>query len=271
MKLLDRLQRRFGRFAAPHLTEGLIALQVLTYVLCQTKPSLLENIALVPSRVLQGEVWRLFTFLCEPPVSNPLFAFFFWYLFYLMGTVLESTWGTFRYNVFLLVGWLATVAASFVQPDAAAGPTFLQGSVFLAFAYLYPDFQLLLFFLLPVKVKWLALLQWIFYFLTIAFGTLTGQLMATASVCNFFLFFGHDIWLRIKSGRRRMAAQAKAIRQADTPRHTCRICGVTNLSNPKMSFRYCSECVGSPCYCMDHIRAHEHVVSKGGSSTEFVG
>ena len=98
----------------------------------------------------------MLTFVGEPPTTNLLFAFFFWYLFYLMGTVLESTWGAFRYNVYLLVGWAATVAVAFLQPNAPASISFLQASVFLAFAYLYPDFQILLFFILPVKVKWLA-------------------------------------------------------------------------------------------------------------------
>ena len=164
MRLLEKLQRRFGRFAVPHVTEGLIACQALTYFFCQSEPAFLERIALVPRRVLEGEVWRLFTFVCQPPPMNLVFALFFWYMFYLMGTALENTWGTFRYNVYLLVGWLATVSVSFLQPDAPASIGFLQGSVFLAFAYLYPDFQLLLFFILPVKVKWLALLQWIGYF-----------------------------------------------------------------------------------------------------------
>ena len=184
---------------------------------------------------------------------------FFWYLFYLMGTALENTWGTFRYNVYLLVGWVATVAVSFLQPDAAASIGFLQGSVFLAFAYLYPDFQLLLFFILPVKVKWLALLQWIGYFYLLLVGDGMTQLLVLASVCNFVLFFWHDIFLRMKAGRRRMAHQAEQIRQANTPRHTCVVCGVTNLSDPKMSFRYCSKCAGSPCYCAEHIHAHQHV------------
>lgn len=267
MKLLNSLQRRFGRFAVPHVTEGLIACQVLTYLFYQTNPDFLARIALVPPLVLTGEAWRLVTFLCEPPVSNPLFAFFFWYMFYLMGTALENTWGTFRYNIYLLVGWLATVAVSFLDPDMAGSPAFLQGSIFLAFAYLYPDFQLLLFFLLPVKVKWLALVQWAFCLYVMMFGPLMAQLMAAASVCNFVLFFWHDIWLRMKSGRRRMAAQAKTIGQANTPRHTCHVCGVTNLSDPKASFRYCSKCIGSPCYCAEHIHSHAHLVEASADNT----
>jgi hypothetical protein len=261
MKILDNLQRRFGRFAVPHVTEGLIVCQVLTYLLCENRPAFLESIRLAPQRVLAGEVWRLFTFVCETPPMNLLFAVFFWYMFYLMGKTLEETWGAFRYNVYLLVGWLATVAVSFLQPEAAASIGFLQGSVFLAFAYLYPDFQLLLFFILPLKVKWLALLQWLGYFYLLIVGTSITQLLVLASVCNFALFFWHDILLRIKAGRRRMAHQAERIQTANTPRHTCTVCGITNLSDPNMSFRYCSKCLGTPCYCAEHIQNHQHVTS----------
>jgi hypothetical protein len=269
MRLIEKLQRRFGRFAVPHVTEGLIACQVLTYFFHQSNPAFLESVRLVPSRVFEGQVWRIVTFLCETPPMHPVFAFFFWYMFYLMGTTLENTWGTFRYNVYLLVGWAATVAASCLQPDAAASIVFLQGSVFLAFAYLYPDFQFLIFFILPVKVKWLALLQWIGYFWAVMVGSPMTQLLVLSSVCNFVLFFWHDIFLRMKSGRRQMAQQAGAIRQANTPRHTCIVCGVTNLSDPKMGFRYCSKCIGAPCYCAEHIHAHAHVSEQNGSGSDL--
>jgi hypothetical protein len=261
MSLLDKLQRRFGRFVLPHVTEGLIACQVLTYFFCMSKPEFHQAITLIPRRVLDGEAWRLITFICAPPCGSPLGAFFFWYLFFLMGTVLESTWGAFRYNAYLLIGWMATVAASCLQPDAPASIVFLEGSVFLAFAYLYPNFQLLLFFILPVKVKWLALLQWIFYFYVMLFGDAIHQIVATASVCNFLLFFWRDIFLRVRAGRWRMARQADQIRAANRPRHTCVICGVTNLSYPAVGFRYCSKCAGTPCYCEAHLPDHAHLLA----------
>ena len=245
MTLLDRLERRFGRFAVPHVTEGLIACQVLAYIMSMGQPEILKALLLTPQRVLEGQWWRLFTFVCQPPVTNLLFAFFFWYLFFLMGTALENTWGTFRYNVYLLIGWAATVAVSFLQPQAPASILFLQGSVFLAFAYLYPDFQLLLFFLLPVKVKWLALLEWLAYAWMLLFGDLATQLLVAAAICNFVLFFWRNIILRMKSGRRRMSQQAQRIRTANAPRHRCVVCGATNLSHPRMSFRYCSKCAGA--------------------------
>ncbi len=260
MRLLDRLQRRFGRFAVPHLTEGLIACQVVTYLAGMFQPQSLAKIALIPSRVLQGEVWRLATFVGQPPPVSPIFVLFFWYLFYLMGAALEGTWGTFRYNVYLLSGYVATVAVSFLQPNAPASVAFLQGSIFLAFAYLYPDFEILLFFILPVKVKWLALLQGIGYGYGLLYGDWSARLLIAASLCNFALFFWHDIYFRLRAGRRRMAGQAAQIQAARRPRHTCAICGANNLSHPKMSFRYCSKCAGGQCYCADHIHDHAHLV-----------
>jgi len=261
MKLLDRLERRFGRYAVPNVTVSVIFCQVLLYLIQWTQPALMPDIALIPRLVMRGEVWRLISFMLNPPSAHPIFAFFFWYLLYLMGTALEATWGVFRYNVYLLVGYVVTVAVAFLQPDAAAPSGFIYGSVFLAFAWLYPDFKLLLFFLIPVKIKWLALLQWIGYFYTILFApSWILRLVVLASICNFLVFFWHDILVRMRAGHRRMKAQAERIKQKNTPRHTCTICGVTNLVDPRMRFRYCSKCAGTLCYCERHIDDHEHVV-----------
>src|SRR5260370_3369072 len=156
MSLLDTLERKLGRFAVPHVTLGLIACQVIVYLanLLQQRPDAGEPFAerfwLIPQKVLAGEVWRLVTFLVVPPFGFILWTLFFWYLFYLMGTALERTWGTFRYNVFLLLGYVATVATSFILLDEPASNAFLPGSVFLAFAYLSPAFQLYILFFLPV-------------------------------------------------------------------------------------------------------------------------
>ena len=169
MSWIDRLDAKFGRYAVPNLTVFLIAGQVLTY-LASAAPAPLgagvfENIMFMPDKVFAGEWWRLVTFLFTPPTSNLLFAFFFWYLFYLMGTTLEANWGTFRYNIYLLLGYVASVAMAFVAWSAggAAGQiasnAFLYGTVFLAFARLYPEFTMYIFFVLPVKIRWLALLH----------------------------------------------------------------------------------------------------------------
>ena len=146
-RLLGKLEARWGHCAIPELTMGLIVGQVVLYVLKllqnQQGLSLEAGLILDPQLVLQGQVWRMATFLLVPPFSgHPILAFFFWYLFYLMGTALEATWGAFRYNVFWFVGTVATVAVSFFHSDSLSSNVYLQSSVFLAFAFLFPDFLL---------------------------------------------------------------------------------------------------------------------------------
>jgi hypothetical protein len=275
MRLLDRLERWLGRFAVPHLTLILILCQIVVYAAMFGTTAtdadmrgvsvVAERLQLVPARVLEGEVWRLFSFVIIPPFENIVFAFFGWYFFWMMGTALENEWGTFRYNVFLLVGWLATVAVSFLlpYPDQPASPLFWQGSVFLAFAYLYPEFVIYLFFILPIRIKWLALLTWLGY----GFGALVGnwntRLLILAAVLNFLLFFGWEILQRMGMGRRHMLAQLHAIGAREPAyHHCCRICGITDRTHRDMDFRYCSKCEGSCCYCAEHLKNHEHVVAK---------
>lgn len=276
MRFLRRLEQTRGRFAVPQVTAALIAAQVVASLVLQARPNAagLEKILLIPDLVLQGEVWRLVTFLAVPPQIGrtplgPIWAFMFWYLFYLMGTALEHYWGTFRYNVFLLVGYVATVAVAFLSPQMPASNLFLQGSVFLAFAFLFPDFVLMLILILPVKVKWLALLAWIGYGLAFLAGDWMTRLMVLASVANFLLFFWRDILDRIATGRRRMSQQVAHL-AANKPaayHHRCAVCGITDKSHPQEEFRYCSKCSGQLAYCSKHLRDHAHIVDPQEAAT----
>jgi len=258
--VISRLERTLGRFAIPNLTLFIIVGQVAVFVAMQQDARILERIALVPGSVLAGEVYRLLSFLVMPPVTAPIWAFFFWYLFYLMGTALEGYWGTIRYNLFWLIGYVATVGTGFITPDAVVSNWFLQGTVFLAFAYLNPNFELRVMFILPVKIKWFALLTWIGFVLGFVSGGWSERLTIGSAVANFLVFFGADIWARAKHGQRHMTGQAKrfAVRPAAFI-HKCHVCGMTEKTNPGMDFRYCSKCSGDLCYCTDHIRSHEHI------------
>jgi len=258
MSLLNNLERKFRRFAISNITLYLILGQVLFFVFALSGRFILGRVVLVPELVLRGEWWRLITFLFIPPMTNPIFAFFAWYLFYLMGNALEGHWGAFRYNIFLLVGYLVTVAVTFLFPYSAATNIFIGGSVFLAFAYLYPDFQLFIFFIIPVKIKWLALLTWLGYAYEVIVGSWSIRLLVFASISNFLLFFGKDIFWRIKTGNRKMVFQARQYSTGKEPFHKCAVCGKTDISAPQMEFRYCSDC-GGLGYCKDHIFNHEHV------------
>lgn len=188
--MLSTLERKFGRFAIPNLTMIFIVGQVVMFVLCQKEPQVWERIVLIPSKVLDGEVYRLLSFLLMPPGKVIFWAILAWYVFHLMGTALEAYWGTFRFNVFLLTGYLATVAVSFITPAGIVSNGFMQGSIFLAFAYLNPDFKILLAFVFPVKIKWFALVAWISFAFVLASGSWTQRLHIIAGVLNFFLFFG---------------------------------------------------------------------------------
>jgi len=258
MSWIDKLDRKFRRYAIENVTVYLILGQVMFYIFDLMGRFIVDRVVLIPVRVLSGEWWRIITFLFIPPKLNPIFAFFAWYLFYLMGSALEGHWGAFRYNFFLLIGYVITVAVAFLFPYSVATNIFIGGSVFLAFAYLYPDFQLYIFFILPVKIKWLALLTWLGYAYEVLSGSWSTRLLVLASISNFFLFFGRDIFWAMKTGNRKMAFQAKQYTTKKEPFHKCAVCGVTDISHPQMEFRYCSDCNGLG-YCKDHIFNHKHV------------
>ena len=273
MSLIDRLERKYGRFAIPNLTTVLLAGQVLLFGVMmirfrQGDGNPLANIYLIPGKVVEGEIWRLLTFLFEPPRTSPLFVIFFWMLFYLFGTTLEQQWGTFRFNLYLGIGYLANVAAAFLAwslldaQGITATNAFLYGTVMLAFARLYPDFTLNLFFILPVRIKWLALLMWIGYGYTLLTGGWMARLLIVASVLNYLLFFGREHLRDWQQGQRRRSFQAKTKPAAHRLTHRCRICGLNSESSPKTLFRYCSQCDGQCCYCPEHIANHEHVKAK---------
>jgi len=272
MSLLSRLERALGRFALPDLSLYLVLGQVMVLGFALLGHFDAEIIALRPAAVYAGQWWRVFTFVLLPPVTQvsmagAIFLAFGWYLFYLMGGALEQHWGVFRYNVFLLLAWLLTVAASAVTPAAYASNGYMAATVFLAFAYLNPDFVMYIFFILPVKIKWLALLAWIYYGFTLLFGAWPERMMVLASVGNFLVFFSRDIVQSLRTGKRRMAWQAQAFSAengARAPRHRCHTCGRTDVSHPQLDFRYCSKCAGDECYCTEHIFNHEHVATGAG-------
>lgn len=270
MSLLDRLERHLGRFAIPNPTLWIIIGQV--FVLFSAMARLIDPrlLTLAPIQVTAGhEWWRLVTFVFIPPYIPPpgtvnlnvVFLAFGWYLFYIMGAALEGYWGTFRYNAFLLIGFVLTVGLGFLQPAYGITNLFLIESVFLAFAFLNPDFEIILFFILPVKIKWLALIAWVGYVWQFVRGDWSLRLQIVAAVGNFLLFFSGDILRSMRQGRRTMARKAERIAEAGEPRHVCFVCGKTDLTNPELDFRYCSKCAGDQCYCPEHIHNHEHVVA----------
>ena len=259
MKLLDVLDKKFGRFAVPNLTIYLIAGQSFFYLMFMTGKLERSSTYLSADLLMQGEWWRLFTLPFDPPRQSLIFTLFAWYFCYMLGSTLEEHWGAFRYNVYLLFGCLMTVAASFLVPGYPISNGFLAGSVFLAFATLFPDYQILLFFVLPVRIKWLALLTWLGYAYQLIFGDWATRLMVLAATANFLVFFARDIVTNIRYGRRQIVKKAAGLtRRENGPQHRCTTCGITDQSHPQMDFRYCPQCNGQFGYCREHIFSHQH-------------
>jgi hypothetical protein len=270
MNWVDRLERRFGRFAIPHLPMIMTTSQVVIFALSLFQPAVGTIATLRPGQLRQGEFWRLFGPLLEPVSLDPIFFIFSIMLFYLICDALERTWGTFRFNIYILVGWLLNVAVAlgamyFAPPDILMSAAYLQLSLFVAFAWLFPDFELNIFFVFPVKVKYLALISWVFLVLALARALATFRhggwleaLTILASVGNFLIFFGPDLLRAARAGNRRFSELGHEAAQRRTIRHTCATCGANNVTHPNMEFRYCTQCVGTPAYCELHLRNHEH-------------
>ena len=264
MRLIDKLERALGRFAIPHLTLAIVIGQVGVFFaefMGRADPTMFF---LEPTLALHGQWWRFVSFLLIPPSTSLVFIAFTWWMFFLMGSALEEYWGDFRYNLFLFTGYALTVGLTILQPDSLVSNTFIGTTVFLAFAYINPNFELLIFFILPIKIRWLALVTWLYYGFQIAVGSWSTRLQVLAAIGSVLIFFGRDIWQSASHGRRRMVRDARKVAESSSEpeyRHRCRICGKTNLTDPQMDFRYCSKCEGEDCYCTEHIGNHEHTRS----------
>ena len=262
-KLLNKIERIIAPITVPNITMYLVIAQtfvLLAGVLGKIDVNLL---VFVPSLFADGDWWRIFSFVTIPPGKGIMVAFAL-YLFYLYGNALEQHFGVVRYNLFLLTGYLLTVALAFVSPNSPATNLFLGMSVFLAFAFLNPDFTLHLFFILPVKIKWLALIVWVGYGFTFVTGYgftfVTGgasaRLGVLAATGNFLLFFGSDIVQRIRTGRRAVKQQVKRSKlkeELSGPMHKCSVCNRDSDSSTDLDFRYRTEGKKEVCYCGEHL------------------
>jgi len=262
MKLLDRFEKRFFRFAIPNLTIILIIGQIVVFTMNYMKIIPLDAFILIGSKVLEGQYWRVLTFLFIPIPTDLFFAAFTWYIYYLYGSALESEWGTFNYNFYILISYLLSLVIAFVFPNSYITNAYLFTTVFLAFAYLFPDFVLYIFFILPLKIKWLALFVWLGYGYVLITAPFVNKILLLVSIANFLLFFGSDIILKIKYGQKNMHRDIDRIKKKKEYFHKCIVCGITDIDNPNMEFRYCSKCEELACYCKDHINSHECIVKK---------
>jgi membrane associated rhomboid family serine protease len=196
---LDWLEKRFGHWSVAHFPLFIVAANGIIYLLGMTQPGFTGRLLLDPVMVRFGEWWRVMTFLFVPPSMGPFWLVFWLLLLYQYSQALEYEWGSFRFLVFYVIGALATVVASLWSGQSLSNLP-LNTVLFLAFATLFPDFQLLLFFVIPIKVKYLAWVFWAGIIYSLVFGGAATRVGVIASLVNYAIFFGPGIWngLRIR-------------------------------------------------------------------------
>lgn len=258
-RLLARLERTFlGKIAIERLTTYIVGGMVMAYVLGTVRPEFIAHLVLVP-QLVPIQPWRLVTFLFIPPNMNMFWLFFAFYFTWLIGTNLEAEWGTLKFNLFYFVGAIGTAVAAFVT-GMPQGNYFLNLSLFLAFATIFPDYEIRLFFFIPIKVKWLALLDAGYLTLLFIQGGIGTRAAIIAALANYFLFFAGHLVALLK-GRRllvrqaaRRAEQRPEVRDVDG--RSCAICGVKQADGADIRVCSCEKCGKPRDLCLEHARNH---------------
>jgi len=258
MSWIDRLELKLGRYAIPNLIHYIAGFNALAFILYKINPYFFQLLNLDPELVMQGQVWRLFTYIFIPNLSGfwaiPDYFRLLIYVLYLLfiGNGLEQAWGSFNLNLFYFIGMLGTTIAAFCFGTSFSN-VMLNTSLFFAFARFYPDVLIYLFYILPVKIKWLA---WIAAaWLMLQFLALSNDYRAAliASLANYFLFFGKEIYsdarLRNRVAGRRAEFKRQSIPDSEAL-HSCSVCGKTDLSHVELEFRVGKD---GRDYCIEHL------------------
>ena len=242
----------------------------LYYLLCFDRTS-----------ILHGQIWRLITYPLTYSAGNLLLTAVALFCYYSLGRAMENIWGTLRFNLYYLSG-VVMMDVYCMLFGGTASVAYLNMSLFLAYATLFPDAHFLLFFIIPIKAWIFALIDLVMVLVGLFSYPFPYNLFSVISLANYFLFFGKDVLNVIPMSWRANAARlfhrkppvqkkAKVIRfdagsyeasQASVKApytHRCTVCGRTDVSNPELEFRYCSRCKGYYCYCQDHINNHSHI------------
>lgn len=277
---VDRFCARHPNFGIPRLMLYVVAGNILVYLLelftSAKNPAALSFLTFNLSGLLRGEVWRIVTFIFFPMNSSPFFMLLSLYFYYWIGSTLEREWGTARFTFYYVSGVILTVIgaiiASLITGDyglTLAGTHFVNLSLFLAFAVLFPDVQVMLFFIIPIKMKWLAIIDGALFVISVvmslSYGDWIGVILPIVAILNFLLFVWPELKRLVGIQRHHNSRQSVNFRQAVRQqqqqkgyRHKCAVCGRTDADYPDLQFRYCSKCAGYHCFCQDHIFTHVH-------------
>lgn len=269
-KQIEIFCRKHPDFGIPNLIRYLTIANAVIWLLNMVNPRILPYMTFNPYYILHGQVWRLISFMFIPP-STGMLAIIAFYFYYFIGTTLERQWGTARFNIYFFSGVILTVLYGFLVyfiAHMAVNLTaeYIYLSMFFSFAALFPDMQVLLFFIIPIKMKWLALVDALFFVVNIITMPFPANLIPLVAILNFFLFCGDDLLQMFGIVKRSATTvnfrrEAKKIRREQASnlyRHKCAVCGRTDTDYPDLEFRYCSKCVGYHCFCEDHINSHIH-------------
>ena len=283
MNFLNKMERKIGKYAIPNLMIYLIAAYCIGFVIYTVNPNFMLMLTLSPYHILHGQVWRLITWILMPTDTRVFSRLIMALLYYQLGSALERSWGTFRFNVYIFGGMLFTVIGAFILYGiyAAAGTgnletislissltfttNYINLTIFLAFAVMYPEMQILLFFIIPVKMKWMAVVYAVLIAINLILTSWGGRIAIIMSILNFLIFFlSTRNYRRVspKEIHRKQVfkAQMREPRKGSmVTKHKCAVCGRTELDDPNLEFRFCSKCDGNYEYCQDHLFTHQHI------------
>ena len=283
MNFLNKMERKIGKYAIPNLMIYLIAAYCIGFVIYTVNPNFMLMLTLSPYHILHGQVWRLITWILMPTDTRVFSLLIMALLYYQLGSALERSWGTFRFNVYIFGGMLFTVIGAFILYGiyAAAGTgsletislissltfttNYINLTIFLAFAVMYPEMQILLFFIIPVKMKWMAVVYAVLIAINLILTSWGGRIAIIMSILNFLIFFlSTRNYRRVspKEIHRKQVfkAQMREPRRGSmVTKHKCAVCGRTEKDDPNLEFRFCSKCDGNYEYCQDHLFTHQHI------------
>ena len=277
-KLMDKIDRfcyTHPNFGIPRLMMYIVIGNIAVFLLSgmDTTGMLRGMLAFSPELIFKhGQIWRLITFVFIPESSG--LALVLWlYFYYFIGNALEDQWGTAKFTVFYLSGVVLTViygTLAWLITGISYGATvhYLNLSMFFAFATMYPDMQVLFMFIIPIKIKWLAIADAVLFAAGILMGRFPMNLLPVVALLNYVLFFGDWLFAYFGKDKRQQrkntanfkAEQRRIHHEMKTKPYNrkCEVCGRTDTDYPDLEFRYCSRCEGYHCYCMDHINNHVH-------------
>lgn len=271
---IDRFCALHPRFAVPGLMRYIVGANLVTYFLGMLSPVGLGFLAMDPAAVLQGEIWRVVTYVLLP-TSSGVWLLISCLFYYWLGGALEQIWGSAKFTIYYLSGMLLTSLASLLAllidgiSLPISGAVYVNTALFFAYALYNPEAMVRINFIIPIKMKWVAWFEAALYAVQVVRYAVSGlwgmALMPVVALLNLFVFFAPMFQRKASQATARTRPQAvqfrRAVREQQKQRgynHKCCVCGKTDTDYPDMQFRYCSKCAGYHCFCEEHIFNHVH-------------